>query len=88
MLKFLTKIRLELTHSADHKFRHNFQDCANPLCTEKVKKIDLSILKQNDQVFALTKILLFRDEKLKSAQNKSILTSTTEFLQATEKLFN
>ena len=75
-----------MTHSADHKFRHNFQDCANPLCTEKVKKIDLSILKQNDQV--VTKILLFRDEKLKAAQNKSILTSTTEFLQATEKLFN
>ena len=30
-LKLLTRIRLGLRHSADHKFRHNFQDCLNPL---------------------------------------------------------
>ena len=45
---------------------------------------------QNDQV--ITKLLLFGNEKLKVAQNKSILTSTIEFLQATERfktsLFN
>ena len=112
-LKFLQELDLDW---ADHKFRHNFQDCVNPVCRcsqeietstrfllhyskyystrqslfEKVKKIDWSILKQNDQV--LTKILHFRDEKLKAAQNKSILTSATEFLQATKRfkisLFN
>ena len=38
---------------------------------------------QNDQV--TTKLLLFGSEKLKAAQSKSILTSTTEFIQATEK---
>ena len=57
---------------------------------EKVKKIDSSILKQNDQVIAKT--LLFVDEKLKAAQNISLLTSAIEFLQATERfktsLFN
>ena len=113
-LKFLTRIRLGLSRLVDHKFRHNFQDCVNSVCScsqeiessthfllhfsnyhcarqtlfEKVKKIDSSILNQNDQF--ITKLLLFGE--LKSAQNKSILTSTTEFLQATERfktsLFN
>ena len=25
-------MRLGLSHLADHKFRHNFQDCFNPIC--------------------------------------------------------
>ena len=57
---------------------------------EKVKRIDSSILKQSDWV--ITKILLFGDEKLKAALNKSIMLSTIEFLQATKRfktsLFN
>ena len=32
-LKFLTRIRLGLSHFAEHKFRHNFQDCINPTCS-------------------------------------------------------
>ena len=32
-LKFLTRIRLGLSHLAYHKFRHNFQDCVNPVCS-------------------------------------------------------
>ena len=31
--KFLTRIRLGLSHLADHKFRHSFQDCVNPVCS-------------------------------------------------------
>ena len=116
VLKFLTRIRLELSHLADHKFRHNFPDFVSPIfgCSQeieisahfllhcsnyhcarqtffkKINKIDSTILKQNDQV--ITKLLLFGNEKLKVAQNKSILMSTIEFLQATERfktsLFN
>ena len=26
-------MRLGLSHLADHKFRHNFQDCLNPICS-------------------------------------------------------
>ena len=103
-LKFLRRIRLGLSHLADHKFRHNFEGCVNPICScgkeietltyfllhcsnyncarqtlfKKINKIDSTILKQNYQV--ITKLLLFGNEKLKVAQNKSILTSTTEFL--------
>ena len=32
-LKFLTRLRLGLSHLNDHKFNHNFKDCINPLCS-------------------------------------------------------
>ena len=32
-LKLLTRMRLGLSHLADHKYRHNFQDCLNPICS-------------------------------------------------------
>ena len=32
-LKYLTSLRLELSHLNEHRFKHNFQDCINPLCS-------------------------------------------------------
>ena len=32
-LKVLTRMRLGLSHLADHKFRHNFQDCLILICS-------------------------------------------------------
>ena len=33
-LKFLIRNWFEpLSHLADHRFRHNFQDCVNPICS-------------------------------------------------------
>ena len=32
-LKFLTRLRLGLSHLNEHKFKHNFQDCVKPLCS-------------------------------------------------------
>ena len=32
-LKFLTRLRLGLSHLNKHKFRHNFKGCINPLCS-------------------------------------------------------
>ena len=32
-IKYLTRLRLGLSHLNEHKFRHNFQDCLNPLCS-------------------------------------------------------
>ena len=40
--KFLTRIRLGLSLLADHKFRHNFQDCVNPICSY-VQEIETSV---------------------------------------------
>ena len=31
-IKLLTRLRLSLSHVREHKFKHNFQDCLNPLC--------------------------------------------------------
>ena len=31
-IKYLTRLRLSLSHLNDHKFRQNSQDCLNPLC--------------------------------------------------------
>ena len=31
-IKLLTRLRLGLSHLREHKFKHNFQDCLNPLC--------------------------------------------------------
>ena len=31
-LKLLTRLRLQLSHLREHKFKHNFQDTLNPLC--------------------------------------------------------
>ena len=40
-LKFLTKLRLGLSHLNEHKFKHNFQDCVNPLwsCSLKIESL-------------------------------------------------
>ena len=32
-IKHLTRLRLGLNHLNEHKVRHNFQDCLNPLCS-------------------------------------------------------
>ena len=32
-LKCLTHLRLNFSHLNEHRFRHNFQNCINPLCT-------------------------------------------------------
>ena len=32
-LNYLTRLRLGLRHLSEHKFKHNFSDCINPLCS-------------------------------------------------------
>ena len=32
-IKFLTRLRLGLSHLNEHKFKPNFQNCLNPLCS-------------------------------------------------------
>ena len=31
-IKLITRLRLSLSHLRDHKFKHNFLDCLNPIC--------------------------------------------------------
>ena len=102
-------MRFGLSHLANHKFRHNFQDCLNPICScgqeiettshfllhclnyrcarktffEKIILNDSNILQQSD--LSITNDLLFGCEKLKDYRNNALLTSTTEFIQSTER---
>ena len=32
-IKYLTRLRLGFSHLNEHKFRHNVQNCLNPLCS-------------------------------------------------------
>ena len=32
-IKLITRLRLGLSHLREHKFRHNFQDTLNPICS-------------------------------------------------------
>ena len=32
VIKYLTRLRVGLSHLREHKFKHNFQDTLNPLC--------------------------------------------------------
>ena len=32
-IKFITRLRLGLSHLREHKFKHNFQDTLNPICS-------------------------------------------------------
>ena len=41
-LKFLTRLRLGLSHLNENKYKHNFQDCVNLLCSYSVKIESLS----------------------------------------------
>ena len=36
-IKLLTRLRVGLSHLREHKFRHNFQDAINPLCSCSLK---------------------------------------------------
>ena len=39
-LKFLTRLRFDLSHPNEQRFRHNFQDCLNPLFSYSLKTED------------------------------------------------
>ena len=108
-LKLLTRLRLGLSHLRYHKFRHNFQDCINPICVcgleiettthfllhcplfqcarqsllTNIKKIDESILKKHDEL--ITKTLLCGDDKFDLSCNKSIISSSIEFIVSIER---
>ena len=41
-LKFLTRLWLDLSHLNEHRFRHNFQDYMNPLCSCSLELKDTS----------------------------------------------
>ena len=41
-LKLLTRLRFGFSHLNEHRFRHNFQECMNPVCSCSLKVKDTS----------------------------------------------
>ena len=39
-LKFLTRLRLGLSHLNEHMFKHNFKDCVNPFYVHVVWRLN------------------------------------------------
>ena len=83
-LKFITRLRLGLSHLRYHKFKHNFQDSLNDFCN--------CVLNTESTSHYLLHCLLFEDERKtflsniksinqKFIENDSILTSALCFGQ-------
>ena len=32
-IRLITRLRVGMSHLREHKFKHNFQDCLNPICS-------------------------------------------------------
>ena len=64
---------------------HLFQSARQYLLTN-IKKIEESILKKHHEL--ITKPLLYGDDKLDLSCNKSIISSTIEFIVSTERFSN
>ena len=60
--------------------------CARQSLLTNIKKTDESILKKHDGL--ITKALLYGDDKFDLSCNKSIISSTTEFIVSAERFIN
>ena len=72
-LKLLTRMRLGLSHLAGHKFRHNFQDCLNPICScgQKIETtsysfftVSITVVQENNFLKKLTLLILIFYSKI------------------------
>ena len=98
-LKFLTRLRLDFSHLNEHRFRHNFQDCLNPLCSCSLQTghhfsqhcIDLInsvkyIFESFDSLFDnAKKDLPYGDPHFDINKNKFILEATLFYIKSTER---
>ena len=76
-LKLLTRLGLGLSHLNEHKFRHNFQDCLNPLCSCSLEIEDTIYYLLHCQHFSNHRYDLMNSVKL-IIPNFESLTAITE----------
>ena len=76
-LKLLTRLGLGLSHLNEHKFRHNFQDCLNPLCSCILEIEDTTYYLLQSQHFSNHRFDLMNSVKL-IIPNFESLTAITE----------
>ena len=98
--KLLTRLRLNFSHLNEHKFRHNFKDTINPMCScgfepettdhyllrcKLYTDLRLDLLNDIFSEDQLVNVLLFGSENFTLDANANILRRTIEFLKATER---
>ena len=93
-IKYLTRLRLGFSHLKEHKFKHNFQDSVDPLCscgieTESTKHFllhcaNFSIQRKTlfDKLTELNIDVLTRNDDYIV---KTLLEATIDFIIATER---
>ena len=62
-LKLLTRLRLGFSHLKEHRFRHNFQECMNPVCSCSLQIEDTSHYLLHCHHFTLNSIDLMNSVK-------------------------
>ena len=62
-LKLLTRLRLGFSHLNEHKFRHNFKECVNPVCSCSLEIEDTSHYLLHCHHFTLYRIDLMNSVK-------------------------
>ena len=79
-VKLLTRIRLGLSHLREHKFRHNFQDTVNPLCTCSLEIEDTNHFFLRCQNFSISRTTLL--DELNIIEPSLILLNQNEFVKS------
>ena len=82
-IRLITRLRLELSHLREHKFKYNFQNCLNPLCScgssiESTSHFLLHCFILHDKRHTLLSTLNNIDSKILES-NDSYLTQTLLF---------
>ena len=70
----LTRLRLGMSHLREHKFKHNFQDCSNPICSCGLD-IESTSTSFNDERYTLLSTLNKIHCKLLEITKSSLLQS-------------
>ena len=60
-LKLLTRLRVGFSHLREHKFKYNFQDTLNPLCSCSLEAEDIYYFFMRCQSFSNQRNVLFND---------------------------
>ena len=86
-IRFITPLRLEMSHLREHKFKHNFQESLNPICScgldiESTSHVLLHCPSFNDERYTLLSTFNKIDCKLleltKSSLSQTLLYGNTQ----------
>ena len=76
-IRLTTRLRMGMSHLREHKFKHNFKDCLNPICScgldiGSTSRFLLHCPTFNDEGYTLLGTLNKTDSKLLELTNSSL----------------